>query len=109
MPQRAAVCSIILCIYPVQKELSKITDRDDEIKRVEDLRRLLLTIENPLSGHYVFTEEGLTDMEDSMIDNGFGYGSKETAAKAGILPSGGYASEGWRRTRNQPGNRGTPY
>ena len=56
----------------VQKALSKITDLDDEIKRVEDLRRLLLSIEHPLSGHYVFTEEGLTDMEDSMIDNGFG-------------------------------------
>jgi hypothetical protein len=65
----------------VQKELSKTTDLDDEIKRVEDLRRLLLAIENPLSGHYVFTEEGLTDMEGSMIENGFGYGSKETAAK----------------------------
>jgi len=65
----------------VQKELSKIAALDDEVKRVEDLRRLLLSMENPLSGHYVYTDEAPVGMKDSMIDYGFGYGSKVTAAK----------------------------
>jgi hypothetical protein len=62
----------------VQEELSKITDLDDEIRRVEDLRQTLLSIENPLSGYYA-----LTEFPDVVVAlrNGLYYGSKETAAR----------------------------
>jgi site-specific DNA recombinase len=69
-------------IESVQTELSKVTDLDDEIKRVEDLRRTLKGIENPLSGHYALTEfpksYNLGDIDEI---HSLGYGSKETAAK----------------------------
>ena len=69
----------------VQEELSKIDNLDDEIRRVEGLRRVLLSIENPLSGHYAFIID--EDFDESLVDHeedfayGFGYGSKELAAK----------------------------
>jgi len=64
----------------VQQELSKVDNREDEISQVEYLRHSLLSIENPLSGHYCFTE-GLVGLDNDMMDNGLGYGSKETAAR----------------------------
>jgi hypothetical protein len=66
-------------IEVVQKELSKVDNLDAEIRRVEDLRRVLLSMENPLSGHYTLTE-GPEDWAN-VIDEDLGYGSKETAAK----------------------------
>jgi predicted RNase H-like nuclease (RuvC/YqgF family) len=36
----------------LEKEFSRVDDLDAEIRRVEDLRRTLMSIENPLSGHY---------------------------------------------------------
>jgi hypothetical protein len=61
----------------VQEELSKIENLDDEIRRVEDLRRTLLSMENPLSGYYA-----LTEFPDVVaLRNGLYYGSKETAAR----------------------------
>ena len=69
-------------IETVQKELSKVDDLDAEIRRVEDLRRTLKGIENPLSGHYALTE---FPESDSLVDidemHSLGYGSKETASK----------------------------
>jgi hypothetical protein len=64
----------------LQTELSKITDLDDEIRRVEDLRLVLKGIEDPLSGHYALTEfpdSGLSNVMDEDI----GYGSRERAAR----------------------------
>jgi hypothetical protein len=66
-------------IDAVQTELAKVDDLDAEIRRVEDLRETLLSIENPLSGHYALTRM-LEDL-DVMEDYHLGYGSKETAAK----------------------------
>jgi hypothetical protein len=68
-------------IEVVQQELSKIDNLDDEIRLVEQLRYALLSIENPLSGHYCFTDGVVGLHNDMMMDNGIGYGSKETAAK----------------------------
>jgi hypothetical protein len=62
----------------LQRALSKVDDLDAEIRRVEDLRRTLLSIENPLSGHYRL--DGGADL-DAAIDNDLSYGSKETAAR----------------------------
>jgi site-specific DNA recombinase len=62
----------------VQEELTKVDDLDDEIGRVEALRRTLLSIENPLSGHYAVTDGA---DPDAMMDNNLSYGSRETAAK----------------------------
>jgi site-specific DNA recombinase len=67
-------------IEAVQEELSRIDNLDDEVGRVEALRRTLLSLENPLSGHYVLTDEPAIGMDD-MMGYGFGYGSRETAAK----------------------------
>ena len=57
-------------------------DLDAEIRRVEDLRRTLKGIENPLSGHYALTE---FPESDSLVDidemHSLGYGSKDTASK----------------------------
>jgi site-specific DNA recombinase len=79
-------------IEVVEQELSKVDNLDDEIRRVEGLRRLLLSTENPLSGHYEFIPDPDDDCIDALLrgnkDNlvngfghGLGYGSKETAAK----------------------------
>jgi site-specific DNA recombinase len=73
----------------VQEELSKVDNLNDEIRRVEGLRRLLLSIENPLSGHYALIPDEDSDgaLIDDIKDNednfayGFGYGNKERAAK----------------------------
>ena len=66
----------------VQKELSKVDNLDAEVRRVEDLRRTLKGIENPLSGHYALTD---FPESDSLVDidelHSLGYGSKETASK----------------------------
>jgi site-specific DNA recombinase len=63
----------------VQEELTKVDDLDAEIRRVEGLRETLLSIENPLSGHYTLTSlpEDLHALEDYDV----AYGSVEKAAK----------------------------
>jgi hypothetical protein len=84
--------------------LSKTDDLDTEMDRLEDLRAALLSVENPFSGHYVL----LGDVDSNVVvDHGLSYGSKETAARlsAGLLPSGGAASEGWTGDGDQPGYR----
>ena len=73
-------------IEAVEQELSKIDNLYDETGRVEHLRNALLSIENPLSGHYCFlvgfgeTEYDLMAAE-GIMGKGLGYGSKETAAR----------------------------
>jgi site-specific DNA recombinase len=64
----------------VQVELSRIENLDDETTRVEHLRHALLSIESPLSGHYCFTE-GVVGLDDDMMENGLGYGSRRTAVR----------------------------
>jgi hypothetical protein len=65
-------------IEVLRQEFSKVDDLDDEIRCVEALRETLLSMENPLSGHYVLTE-GPEDW-DELIDEDLSYGSEETAA-----------------------------
>jgi len=67
-------------IEVVEQELSKADNLDDEIRRVEALRHALLSIENPLSGHYAFTES-MADLDKDVMNNGPNYGSRETAAR----------------------------
>jgi site-specific DNA recombinase len=69
----------------VQEELTKIDNLDDEVGRVEALRHTLLSIENPLSGHYAFLSdednaEAVGESKDDLLPYGLGYGSKKTAA-----------------------------
>jgi site-specific DNA recombinase len=71
-------------IEVIRGELTKVDDLDTEIRRVEDLRKTLLSIEDPLSGHYAFlidedNAEAVGESKDN-LPYGFGYGSKETAA-----------------------------
>jgi hypothetical protein len=95
-------------IEAVEQELSKIGNLYDETGRVEHLRNALLSIENPLSGHYCFlvgfgeTEYDLMAAEDIM-GKGLGYGSEETAARRGVLQTGGDEGESGRNPRDQPG------
>jgi site-specific DNA recombinase len=67
----------------LEQELSKVDDLDDEISRVEHLRNALLSIENPLSGHYAFIPGDIDfDLtEAAKVDDSLGYGSKEMAAR----------------------------
>jgi hypothetical protein len=67
----------------LEQELSKVDDLDDEISRVEHLRNALLSIENPLSGHYAFIPGDIDfDLtEAAKVDDPLGYGSKEMAAR----------------------------
>ena len=67
-------------VAQVTDELSKLDDLDGEIQRIDQLRHALLSIENPLSGHYCFTES-MVGLDNEMMDNGLGYGSRETAAR----------------------------
>jgi len=71
-------------IEMVQEELTKVDDLDDEMRRVDDLRKTLLSIENSLSGHYVFlidedNADAIRESKDS-LPHGLKYGSEETAA-----------------------------
>jgi hypothetical protein len=43
-------------IAQITDELSKLDDLDGELQRIEHLRVALLSVENPLSAHYCFTE-----------------------------------------------------
>ena len=63
----------------IQEELTRVDDLDAEIGRVEDLRETLLSIENPMSGHYALTSlpEDLHALEDDDV----AYWSAETAAR----------------------------
>jgi len=63
----------------VQKELSKIDNLEDETRGVEDLRRTLMSMENPLSGHYVLGR--LPEDLRVLPDHNISYGSREMAAK----------------------------
>jgi len=63
----------------LKQELSKVDNLDQEIGRVEDLRETLLSIENPLSGHY--TLQSLPEDPHVLEDSDVSYGSKETAAR----------------------------
>jgi len=67
----------------LKQELSKVDNLGDEIRRVEHLRNALLSIENPLSGHYCFIPGDIDfDLtEAAKVDDHLGYGSRETAAK----------------------------
>ena len=67
-------------VAQVTDELSKLDDLEGEIQRIDQLRHALLSIENPFSGHYCFTES-MVDLDNEMMDNGLGYGSRETAAR----------------------------
>ena len=68
-----------------QKELSKVENLDVEIECVEKLRRTLMSIEDPLSGHYAFIIDEESDIDLLENENdfkyGFGYGSRKLAAK----------------------------
>jgi len=76
-------------IEVIEEELTKVYNLDAEARRVEGLRRTLLSIKDPLSGHYAFIPDD--DSDGNLIDDmkgnenslvyGFGYGSKETAAR----------------------------
>jgi hypothetical protein len=63
----------------VQEELTNVDDLDAEIRREEGVHETLLSIENPLSGHYTLTSlpEDLHALEDYDV----AYGSVEKAAK----------------------------
>ena len=63
----------------LKQELSKVDNLDQEVGRVEDLRETLLSIENPLSGHY--TLQSLPKDLHALEDDDVAYGSEETAAK----------------------------
>jgi hypothetical protein len=63
----------------LKQELSKVDNLDQEVGRVEDLRETLLSIENPLSGHY--TLQSLPEDLHALEDDDVAYGSEETAAK----------------------------
>jgi hypothetical protein len=64
-------------IEAIRGELTKVDDLDTEIRRVEDLRETLLSVENPFSGHYALTRLP----EDPHVDDDLSYGSEETAAR----------------------------
>jgi site-specific DNA recombinase len=66
-------------IEVIQGELTKVDDLDAEIRRVEDLRETLLSIENPLSGHYAL--QSLPEDVHALEDDDVAYGSVETAAR----------------------------
>jgi hypothetical protein len=72
-------------IEMVREELTKVDDLDDEIRGVEDLRRTLMSIENPLSGNYAFIPGDDYDTDsthnEKNVRRGFGYRSKRLAAK----------------------------
>jgi hypothetical protein len=60
------------------RELDRLGDLEAESQRIENLRTALLSVEEPFSGHYVFTGDvGLNDLDDQDL----GYGSRETAAR----------------------------
>jgi hypothetical protein len=63
----------------LKRELSRVDSLDQEIGSIEDLRETLLSIENPLSGHYTLTK--LPEDTQVGIDHNISYGSKETAAR----------------------------
>jgi site-specific DNA recombinase len=72
-------------IEVVQKDLSKVENLDVEIECVEKLRRTLMSIEDPLSGHYAFIIDEESDIDllgnENDFKYGFGYGSRKLAAK----------------------------
>ena len=65
----------------VRRELSKLGDLDAERQRIENLRTALLSVEEPFSGHYVFTGDLDQLDHDVLHDHNLVYGSKETAAR----------------------------
>jgi hypothetical protein len=66
-------------IEVIREELTKVEDLYAEVRRVEDLRETLLSIENPMSGHYVL--QSLPEDLDALEDDDVAYGSRQTAAR----------------------------
>jgi site-specific DNA recombinase len=62
----------------IQKELSKTKNLDREIRRIEALRRTLMSFENPLSGYYELTDDFYVF---TAVSNKLYYGSKEDASR----------------------------